>query len=84
MRMWIAVQNSFLYALPLLLSTKKIFLIYLGISFLFLIYLEWAVVILNDRSVSAVKIYTILHKKSTKTVYYEKSWSILKSAGQIF
>ncbi len=34
--------------------------------------------------VSAMKIYTTLKKISTKTVYYEKSWSILKSANQIF
>ena len=32
-----------------------------------------------DAIVSAMKSYTTLKKISTKTVYYEKSWSILKS-----
>ena len=31
-----------------------------------------------------MKIYTTLKKISTKTVYYEKSWRILKSANQKF
>ena len=32
-----------------------------------------------DAILSAMKIYTTLKKISTKTVYYKKSWSILKS-----
>ena len=36
----------------------------------------------TDSIVSAMKIYTTLKKISTKTVYYEKSWSILKSVNQ--
>ena len=37
-----------------------------------------------DAIVSAMQIYTTLKKISTKTVYYEQSWSILKSANQKF